>query len=179
METGLGGVFDATNVIGEGSLDSTIIAPIEKEHLGTLGDSLEEIVENEIGVIKPNKSVIIAKQSNDFITQRILSRTHEHNCDACEVKGSILVDHKGYDLTRTHAQEIIDVVVKKEILQGGEDLVFKGIRSQLIGRHQHENIKTAILAALKLRELGWPIKEEAIAQGIQDAFIPARFQVMC
>eukprot|EP00210_Caulerpa_lentillifera_P000293 g286.t1 len=177
VESGLGGIHDATNALDEECLDLTIVAPIEKEHIGPLGDNLEEIIDSEIGVIRPKKTVLIAQQSSEFVRERIIWKTKELNCNAAEVMDSISVSHVGYDQSQSSPQEVIDVKIRGQLIQSSQDLIFSGIRSQMLGRHQHENMKTAILASLKLRDLGWPINEQVIGQGIQDAFIPARFQV--
>lgn len=59
LETGLGGRFDATNVI-KSNLCS-IITHIDKDHTERLGNSLSEIAFEKAGIIKPNCPVITAE----------------------------------------------------------------------------------------------------------------------
>lgn len=59
LETGLGGRFDATNVI-KNNLCS-IITHIDKDHTERLGNTLSEIANEKAGIIKPNCPVITAE----------------------------------------------------------------------------------------------------------------------
>ena len=59
IETGVGGLFDTTNVV-EPKL--SIITTIEKEHCNILGNTLEEIATQKAGIIKKNTPVLIGKQ---------------------------------------------------------------------------------------------------------------------
>lgn len=56
LETGLGGRFDATNVIKENLC--SIITQIDFDHTERLGNSLDEIAFEKAGIIKPNCPVI-------------------------------------------------------------------------------------------------------------------------
>ena len=52
LEAGMGGLLDATNVIDTTVL--SIFASISMDHIGVLGNTLEEIAENKAGIIKPS-----------------------------------------------------------------------------------------------------------------------------
>ncbi|KAF6254308.1 FolC bifunctional protein [Scenedesmus sp. NREL 46B-D3] len=57
-------------------------------------------------------------------------------------------------------------------------LSLPGVRLQLVGGHQAGNVQTAVAAALLLRQRGWSgITAEALAAGLQQAWLPGRFQV--
>lgn len=51
LEAGLGGELDATNIIR--NTVCAVFASISRDHLGILGNTLEEIAENKAGIIKP------------------------------------------------------------------------------------------------------------------------------
>ncbi|WIA38977.1 hypothetical protein OEZ86_005129 [Tetradesmus obliquus] len=62
--------------------------------------------------------------------------------------------------------------------QQQEQLSLPNVQLQLVGGHQAGNVQTAVAAALLLRQRGWvSISAEAIAAGLQQAWLPGRFQV--
>jgi folylpolyglutamate synthase/dihydropteroate synthase len=65
-----------------------------------------------------------------------------------------------------------------EGLQQQQQLILADVQLQLVGSHQAGNVQTAAAAALLLRQRGWTsITGEAIAAGLQQAWLPGRFQV--
>lgn len=60
LETGLGGKYDATNVIKKKYC--TILTPISMDHMNFLGNNIESITKEKIGILKKNVPAIIAKQ---------------------------------------------------------------------------------------------------------------------
>lgn len=60
LETGLGGGQDATNVIRNTAIAA--FATISRDHMGFLGNTLEEIAEEKAGIIKPGCVVVSAPQ---------------------------------------------------------------------------------------------------------------------
>ena len=61
MEVGLGGLLDATNVL---NYDLSIIASIGFDHMKQLGNTLESISFNKLGILKPGNHLITAFDSN-------------------------------------------------------------------------------------------------------------------
>ena len=51
LEAGLGGELDATNIVK--NTVCAVFTSISRDHLGVIGDTLEEIAENKAGIIKP------------------------------------------------------------------------------------------------------------------------------
>ena len=62
MEVGLGGRFDATNVI---TPSVSVITPISFDHTNVLGNTIEEITYEKSGIIKENGITVIAPQNQD------------------------------------------------------------------------------------------------------------------
>src|SRR5262249_47158670 len=60
LETGLGGEFDATNLIA--GPRASIIMPISFDHMQFLGNSLAEIAKAKAGIIKSGRPVVVAQQ---------------------------------------------------------------------------------------------------------------------
>lgn len=68
LETGLGGIEDATNIVKH--TVAAVFATISRDHMGILGNTLEEIAEKKAGIIKPGCQIISAKQEPEV--QRVL-----------------------------------------------------------------------------------------------------------
>lgn len=66
LETGLGGETDATNVIK--NTVCAVFATISVDHLGVIGDTLEEIAQTKSGIIKPGCTVVSARQQEECQT---------------------------------------------------------------------------------------------------------------
>jgi dihydrofolate synthase/folylpolyglutamate synthase len=62
VEVGLGGEWDATNVI---DAEVAIVTPIDLDHTQLLGDTVAEIAKEKAGVIKPDATAIMAAQPAD------------------------------------------------------------------------------------------------------------------
>src|SRR6056297_1540110 len=65
LEVGLGGRYDATNVIEKSLL--SIITSISLEHTEYLGDTVEKIAFEKAGIIKKNNDVVIYPQAENII----------------------------------------------------------------------------------------------------------------
>ena len=62
IETGLGGRFDATNVINNPLC--SVLTPISMDHMNFLGSTIRDITREKIGIIKKKSITIISKQYN-------------------------------------------------------------------------------------------------------------------
>jgi dihydrofolate synthase/folylpolyglutamate synthase len=154
LEVGLGGRFDATNVIDKPAL--TIITPISMDHADKLGDTVEKIAGEKAGIMKRGVRCIVAQQSDAVLG--VLS-------DEAGRRGAPLVVW-GNDF-EAFAQRGGLVFQKHDHLL---DLPLPA----LIGPHQLVNAGSAVAAAL---ELAWDgLDEAAIARGLTGARWPARMQ---
>ncbi|MEL6862016.1 MAG: folylpolyglutamate synthase/dihydrofolate synthase family protein [Pseudomonadota bacterium] len=61
LEVGLGGRFDATNIVDEPAL--SVITPVDFDHKQFLGSDLAKIAYEKAGIIKPNRPVVSAIQA--------------------------------------------------------------------------------------------------------------------
>lgn len=77
-EVGLGGRFDATNVV-DNPLCS-VITSIDYDHMETLGSTLEQIAFEKSGIIKPKSSVVLGKIGSEAL-KVITSRAKELESD--------------------------------------------------------------------------------------------------
>lgn len=60
LEAGLGGGLDATNIVR--NTVAAVFTSISRDHMGYLGDTLEEITRNKVGIIKPGCIVVSSAQ---------------------------------------------------------------------------------------------------------------------
>jgi dihydrofolate synthase/folylpolyglutamate synthase len=148
VEVGLGGRLDATNVV---SPELCVITPVDYDHESWLGNSIELIASEKAGILKRGVPVVLAPQRGEA-EKVIRQRAEELGCRMIRTAAAMY-----------HCRSSLrDTVVRFE----GAD-----IRSPLIGRHQGENIVTAVLA---LRELQVP--QDAIVRGMAETRWPGRME---
>lgn len=74
IEVGIGGRFDATNIINP---EVSIITSISKDHTQLLGDSLESIAYEKGGIAKPGVPLVVGSTAAQFFPQAIVASSHE------------------------------------------------------------------------------------------------------
>lgn len=153
LEVGLGGRFDATNVVK--NPEAVVITSISLDHIAILGDTIEKIAFEKCGIIKNNVPVITSfNQHKDAL--KVITET-------CKSKNCNLI------ITDPGKTEILDDSIFGTLFSY-DDNVYK---TRLTGNHQIENAVNAIECA---RVLG--IGENAIAQGIESTRMIARMEVI-
>lgn len=155
LETGLGGRYDATNVIKQPLV--SVIVPIGLDHTAILGPTVSHIAAEKAGIIKQNCPVVSAfGQPKD--AKDVLCRA------ACEKNAPIIF-----------AEESEINVVGRGL--NGTEFTYKGesYRVGMMGDHQVQNAATAIEAA---KILGDMLSESHIKSGLENAFIPARMEII-
>lgn len=73
LETGLGGNLDATNIVKNTA--AAVFTSISRDHMGFLGDTLEEIAQNKAGIMKPGCIAVSAAQEPEV--KRVLEAQAE------------------------------------------------------------------------------------------------------
>ena len=76
LETGLGGMYDCTNVVNP---LVSIITSIGYDHMQILGNTLEEIAEQKAGIIKENSDTICVAQDEIVVNEIIENTCKEKN----------------------------------------------------------------------------------------------------
>jgi len=61
LETGLGGKYDATNIIRTSMC--SVLTPISMDHMNFLGNSIKSITKEKVGIFKKNVPAVISKQN--------------------------------------------------------------------------------------------------------------------
>lgn len=149
LETGLGGRFDATNVIKKPLV--SVITKIGFDHTAVLGDTLEQIAEEKCGIIKGENVVTSYQQPDAALT--------------------VIKKHAPY-ATIPDIQQLNDV--NTSLLEN--KFIYKGVsyKTHLGGDYQIEN---ALIAIETIKKCGLNVAEKHIKAGLKNAFIPARLEV--
>lgn len=159
LETGLGGRCDATNVVPH-----KLVAAITKigyDHMEVLGDTLDKIAAEKAGIIKEGTVVVNYPDQPAEVMGPILTA-------AAEAHTSIITPDKD-DLTLLRGKRL-----ENRIDYGGYRAALG-----LPGTHQANHAAMAVEIALALwREFGYDISDDAILQGLADARMPARIEVL-
>ncbi len=156
LEVGMGGRFDATNVVLGPAL--TIITPVSMDHAEFLGDTVAKIAFEKAGIIKSGVPVIVAAQQPDALAV-IEKVAHERGAPLWRCGVEWHYRHEDHDL---HYQS--------------STLSIKTPAPALAGEHQWGNAATALAALEVLNQAGWNIGQLAMQRGVAQATWPARLQ---
>ena len=162
MEVGMGGRWDATNVINP---LVGVITQISLDHIKELGDNLLDITKEKAGIIK-RKNKIVSSPQNPQVTSLL-----EEICQ-----------ERGAQLYRVGKE-----VTFKLLSSGKEGQTFevRGMKNfypdlfiPLVGKHQIINASTAIAVVELIEEKGIFISAESIKQGLKKVYWPARVEIL-
>ncbi|MCI6821174.1 MAG: bifunctional folylpolyglutamate synthase/dihydrofolate synthase [Clostridiales bacterium] len=163
LEVGLGGSGDSTNVVKEPL--ASVICSISYDHMDRLGNTLEEIAADKAGIIKPGCPVI--------------SNVPEHGPAAVIARRAYENDSRLYDVSgiKFHIYDETPFSQKVTMELYGTD--YSDVEISMVGRHQGENLKTALAVIEVLRKAG-KIKVERgrLYDGLKTAVQPGRFEIL-
>ncbi|MER5771195.1 bifunctional tetrahydrofolate synthase/dihydrofolate synthase [Streptomyces sp. NPDC001985] len=166
VEVGMGGTWDATNVI---DASVAVVTPIDLDHTDRLGSTPAEIAVEKSGIIKQGATVILAQQP----------------VDAAQV-----MLKKAVEVDATVAREGMEFgVVSREVAVGGQQLTLRGLGGEygeiflpLYGAHQAHNAAVALAAVEAFFGVGADHARTLDADTIRKAFAavssPGRLEVV-
>ena len=163
LEVGMGGRLDSTNVIT--TVDCAVLTSISMDHMGFLGNTLEEITAEKAGIIKKNFQVVSYNQ-NESSRNVIEEKCALENATVTFADFSKIKDVK-YDLTGTS--------FCYESQGSNEQITLK---TPLLGENQPKNAAVAIEASLSLKKAGYNIAIENIIKGIGSATWKGRLDIV-
>ncbi len=158
-EVGLGGRFDATNVIKKPFV--SVITTVSLDHTDILGDTVEKIAAEKCGIIKENCPVV----SSDMQEISVLDVIDEY-CTRL---------HAPLNIPDAHRVNILS-----ESIEGTEFEFFgRRVFCPFTGKHQLSNCLTAMTAAFTLRNVhGLSFNNTLFVEGIKKAAMPARQEII-
>jgi dihydrofolate synthase/folylpolyglutamate synthase len=158
LETGLGGRFDATNIIK--SPLCSVITSVSLDHTKILGDTIEKIAAEKCGIIKKGRPVVTAVTQVPSVLNTIRQEA----------------DSRGATLVTAAPEEYR--LTEEDIT--GSTVLFRGqpLRIPFPGRHQIENTALTVAVIDILRNYGFAVSDHQLKEGIRKAWIPARIELI-
>lgn len=162
LEVGMGGTYDATNIIERPQV--CVLTSISLDHTEILGHTLSQIAGEKCGILKTGCSVVISPQTDE--AYRVIDK-------ACREKAAQLI-RVGIDITwhgmgfDIHRQRVL---VKGKLGEYEFDV-------PLLGDFQLENTATAVAALEVLAQRGFNVSRESIIAGLEKVKWSGRFQLL-
>ncbi|WP_104820812.1 folylpolyglutamate synthase/dihydrofolate synthase family protein [Kitasatospora sp. MMS16-BH015] len=167
VEVGMGGSWDATNVI---DAQVSVITPISLDHTDKLGNTTGEIAVEKSGIIKPGAIAVVAQQPLDA-AQTILRR-------AVEVDATVA--REGMEFGVRHREIAVGGQLVTLRGLGGED--YEDIFLPLHGEHQAQNAALALAAVEAFFGVGGARGGQLDVEKVRAAFAgvasPGRLEVV-
>lgn len=157
LETGMGGRWDATNIVKPAV---SVITSIGLDHTEFLGSNIEAIASEKAGIIKKGVPVVTAASGRKAL--KVLR-------DAASKKNAPLL-RLGADFT-------VEPSRAGRFDYSGPHRVLKGLSVNLCGAHQYRNAGCA-LAALELLSGRFDVTRPMIRRGLKEVFWPGRVEVL-
>ena len=159
VEVGLGGRFDATNVVNP---LVSIITNISLEHTAQLGENVKSIAYEKAGIIKKDVPIVTATKNDAKDTIEKIAK--EKNAPIA------LIDKKNWKRLSysTNYQEFL--------IYGNFNNY--NVKTSLLGEYQGENIALAIAAVEQLQMNGIYLMDNDILEGIATTFNPGRMELI-
>ena len=160
LETGLGGMYDSTNVVEQPLL--CIITALGLDHTAQLGTTMKEIAEAKAGIIKQGVSVVFYGENEDG-DEVIGERCRKRNAVLATPDFSKLVSNR------------VGTVSESQNFSYGK---WEDMELSLPGLYQQKNAAVVLEAVEQLRKQGMVISEVAVRKGLQAVYWPARLEVL-
>ena len=158
IEVGMGGRLDPTNIIQP---ITCAITAIGLDHMGFLGNTLEEIAGEKAGIIKDNTPVV-CYPAQESVRRVFAEAAAAKQAPLAQLEESMIL----------HAQG--DMYGSTVSYQLGE--TWQDMRINLPGQYQQRNAMTVLALVEELRKQGVTIPEEAVRKGIAETVWPARLE---
>ncbi|MCX8160662.1 MAG: bifunctional folylpolyglutamate synthase/dihydrofolate synthase [Candidatus Saccharicenans sp.] len=161
LEVGMGGRFDATNVVRP---EVSVITTISYDHQQYLGSTLGKIAFEKAGIIKERVPCVCGVRTPEAL--RVIRKK-------CKKAGSPLVQVFGRRRKLTVEEEATGEV----FLYQTESDTYK-FRPSLPGRHQGENAAVAITVSEVMRASGWKLNKKKVIEGVESTSWPGRLEII-
>ncbi|MBN9066672.1 MAG: bifunctional folylpolyglutamate synthase/dihydrofolate synthase, partial [Rhizobiales bacterium] len=154
VEVGLGGRFDATNVVKQPAV--SVIMPISLDHQAYLGDRVELIAAEKAGIVKKGAPVVVGAQEFDAARSVLVETAERLGCPL-----------------QVYGQDFLAFEENGRMVYQDETGLLDLPQPRLPGRHQYANAAAAIAA---VRTAGFNILPEAAAFAMGAVEWPGRLQ---
>jgi len=154
VEVGLGGRFDATNVVAKPAV--SLIMPISLDHEAWLGDRVELIAAEKAGIVKPGCPVVIGAQEHEAAREVLIDTATRLGCPLF-----------------VYGQDFLAFEERGRLVYQDEDGLYDLPLPRLPGRHQYANAAAAIAA---VKAAGFPVGQQAAERAMARVDWPGRMQ---
>lgn len=158
IEVGMGGRLDPTNIINP---MACAITAIGLDHMGFLGDTLEEIAGEKAGIIKQNVPVV-CYPAQESVRRVFAEAAAAKHAPLIQLDESAILHAAGDMYGSTVTYQLADE--------------WDNLRIGLPGQYQQRNAMTVLALVEELRRQGHHIPEEAIRKGLAETVWPARLE---
>jgi dihydrofolate synthase/folylpolyglutamate synthase len=165
-ETGLGGKYDATNIISSPVV--SLITSIDFDHMEYLGRSLDGIAREKSGIIKKNVPVIVNLERSSL--KKIVSdKCRRQRCKMFSLGKDFCFEYINTDWDK----------LEQRFSYRGINRAYEDLSVRLLGRHQLSNVSLA-LACIELLMSGRFIKipDGAVRCALKRIHWPGRFEII-
>ncbi|WP_392545100.1 bifunctional folylpolyglutamate synthase/dihydrofolate synthase [Oryzobacter telluris] len=164
VEVGMGGSWDATNVI---DAPVSVVTPIGMDHAHFLGDTIEAIATEKAGIIKPDAITVSGLQLEPEAYEVLRERAEE-------VGARIVLEGNEFGVS------------ERDVAVGGQQISVRGLAAEypdlylpLHGTHQAQNAAVAIAAVEAFLGGGeQPIDIEVVRAGLARVDSPGRLEIV-
>ena len=158
IEVGMGGRLDPTNIIRPIACALTAIG---LDHMGFLGNTLEEIAGEKAGIIKPDVPVV-CYPAQESVRRVFAQKAAEMNAPLVQLDESAILAASGdmYGSTATYQLEN----------------TWRDMQISLPGQYQQRNAMTVLALVEILRKQGHALPEDAVRKGMAETVWPARLE---
>ena len=161
VEVGMGGTWDATNVV---DAQVAVVLPVAVDHAKYLGETPVDIALEKAGIIKPGSFAVLAEQRPE-VAELLLRR-------AVEVGATVVREGMEFG------------VISRVPAVGGQVISLQGLRARydevflpLYGAHQAQNAAVA-LAAVEAFAGDQPLGEELVRAAFAEVTSPGRLEIV-
>ena len=156
LETGMGGLYDCTNIVNP---IVSVITSVGLDHTDILGKTIEEIALKKAGIIKENSNTVVYRQEDTIdIFKRI-----------CDIKNNKLYIVDENDIKDVSYNSNFQTFSYKK---------YKDININLKGKKQLNNACICLECIGILNENGFDLKEDKIREGLKTVVHKARFELL-
>lgn len=163
IEVGMGGEWDATNIV---DARVAVFTPIDLDHTAILGPDIESIARTKAGIIKHGSAVVSAEQDPAALAE-IAAAAEAHDAP-------LAVQGRDFALTADR------------VAVGGRQIELTGLTGRpydpafvpLFGQHQAANVALAIAAVEIFFGADRPVPEEVLDEGLGQLTSPGRLQLI-
>ena len=160
FEVGMGGSWDATNVI---SGDVAVLCPIGMDHVAELGPTLADIAREKSGIIKPGMVAVVREQDTDA-EQVVRDR-------ATDVDATLRWEGPDWEV-----EERLRAVGGQSFRLRGFHATYEDLFLPLFGEHAVRNAAAGIVAVEAA--LGRALDEGALREGLAEVRAPGRLEIV-